>query len=94
MPNYVTKQLVKYDHKPPKCHQACPYKPNPVKYGKHSQELNQWEESPLLGETKKKFVQQVVDSFLYYARAVNMTIPVALSDIAADSVKPTEKTLQ
>ena len=40
MPNYVTKQLVKYNHKPPKRYQAYPFELDPVKYGKKSQELN------------------------------------------------------
>ena len=39
MPGYVNKQLVKYKHPPPKRQQDCPYKPNPIKYGKQSDEV-------------------------------------------------------
>ena len=41
---------------------------------------------------ENKFVQQVVGSFLYYARAVDPTILMALSDIATQQNKPTENT--
>ena len=39
-------------------------------------------------------IQQVVGSFLYYARAVDLTILVALNDIATESANPTERTMQ
>ena len=39
-------------------------------------------------------MQQVVGSFLYYARAVDMTILHALSEIASQQANPTEKTIQ
>ena len=51
-------------------------------------------ESKALDKEGKLRVQQVVGSFLYYARAVDMTILHALNSIAADSSKPTERTME
>jgi hypothetical protein len=94
MPNYVQKQLVKYRHNAPKRPQYCPYEPAPVQYGRKSQELPVEEESKLLDKEGKLRVQQVISSFLYYARAVDMTILHALNSIAAESSKPTERTME
>ena len=94
MPGYVEKQLTKYRHKAPSKRQYCPYEPNPIKYGKQSNEIKQEPESPALEKEEKKYIQQVIGSFLYYARAVDMTILQALSEIAAQQSKPTEKTMQ
>jgi len=40
-----------------------------------------------------KRIQQIVGSILYYARAVDMTVLMALSSIAVEQTKATEKTL-
>ena len=42
----------------------------------------------------KKYVQQVVGKFQYYVRAVDLTIQQALSAIAEEQSKPTERTLE
>ena len=95
MPNYVHKQLLRYyKQEPPKRPQDCPYEPNPIKYGKNSDKLEPEEQSPFLGKADKKYIQQVIGSFLYYARAIDMTILMALSAIAAEQSKPTERTMQ
>ena len=94
MPNYVQKQLVKYKRARPKRPQHCPYAPNPVNYGKKSDEIIHEPESPFLDKKDKKFIQQVVGSLLYYARAVDMTILHALSEIASQQAKPTQRTME
>ena len=93
MPNYVNKNLTKYKHKKPKRPQYSPYEPAPRNYGKQSNQKLDEEESPPVGEDKKKFIQQVLGSFLYYARAVDVTILHALNAIAADQAHPTERTI-
>eukprot|EP00956_Cyclotella_meneghiniana_P010267 scaffold14174_cov46-Cyclotella_meneghiniana.AAC.3 len=52
--------------------------------------------TPLLNKNKeeKKFVQEVTGVFLYYARAVDSTMLVALSAIAAEQGAPTQNTLK
>ena len=92
MPAYVQKQLTRYDHVKPAKPQHCPYLPHPVQHGKDNQKINPVDDSTLLDADGKKYIQQVVGSFLYYARAVDPTILMALSDIATQQNKPTENT--
>ena len=94
MPNYVQKNLTKYKHEKPRRPQYCPYEPAPKKYGKAASEATDEEESPAVGEADKKFIQQVLGSFLYYARAVDLTILQALNAIAAEQAHPTKRTLK
>jgi hypothetical protein len=47
-----------------------------------------------LDEVGKKHVQQIVGSFLYYARAVDPTILMALSEISSQQTAPTENTMK
>ena len=94
MPGYTMKQLIRYTHEKPRRPQHCPYSPNPIKYGAKTQEPLPIDDSPLLGKDNIKYIQQVVGSFLYYARAVDPTILMALSLIAADQAAPTENTMK
>ena len=74
MPKYVHKQLLKYKHTTPKRKQNCPYSPNPIKYGAKIQAPTAPDESPPLSKEDHKYIQQVVGSFLFYARAIDNTI--------------------
>ena len=94
MPKYVQKQLVKYKWRTPKQPQYCPYSPKPVNYGKKLDIIIEEPESPPLTKDGKKYVQQVIGSFLYYARAVDMTILHALSKITSKKANPTKKTMK
>ena len=94
MPNYVAKQLVKYRHKAPKRRQNCPYELEPRVYGKKAQEVPKKTTIPKVSAEEKKYIQQVVGSFLYYARAVDMTILHALNSIAAEQADPTVRTMR
>jgi hypothetical protein len=94
LPNYCHKQLTKYRHKAPKRPQYCPYEPAAVQYGRKPQETSVKIESNPLDKEGKLCVQQVVGSFLHYARAVDMTMLHALNSIAADSSKPTKRTIE
>ena len=51
-------------------------------------------DSLLLGHADKKYIQQVVGRFLYYAIAVDLTILLSLSAVAAEQANPTERTMQ
>jgi hypothetical protein len=92
MPKYIMKQLTCYSHPTPLKPQHCPFAPNPVTYRRNNQAPNPTDNSPLLDNASKKCIQQVVGSFLYYARAVNPTILMALSNIATQQSAPTENT--
>ena len=92
MSGYIKKQLAKYQKLAPKKLQHCPYKPQEKKYGKAAQEPIPRDTSPLLNTSKVKRVQRVVGSILYYARAVDLSMLMALSSIASDQAKATCKT--
>ena len=94
MPNYVHKQIVRYRRKESNRKQYCPYEPKPIQYGKKSDEIVQEKDSPPVSKADEKYIRQVVGSFLYYARAVDLTILAALSDIAAEQAQPTERTMK
>ena len=46
---------------------------------------------PILPTTEIKRIQQIVGSFLYYARGVDPTIHPAINQIASNQATPTEK---
>ena len=86
------KQLTCYAHPAPDRPQHCPFLPNPITYDKDTQAPMPTDDSPLLDDASKKRIQQVVGSFLYYARAVNPTILMALSKIATQQAASSENT--
>ena len=94
MPDYVKKQLIRYGHSPPSRRQYSPYEPAPFLPGKASQELPPEDDSERLDEKGKRRIQQIVGSFLYYGRSVDLTILMALSEIAGQQANPTKKTMQ
>ncbi len=90
MPQYVIKQLNCYTLPAPDRPQHCPFLPNLITYGKDTQAPMPTDDSPLLDNAGMKHIQLVVGSFLYYARAVDSTIFMALSNIATQQATPTE----
>ena len=74
IPNYVHKQLIRYKPDPPRRPKYSPYEPKPIHYGKLSDEIVVEPDSPLLRQADKKYIQQVVGSFLYYARVVDRPV--------------------
>ena len=50
--------------------------------------------SPLLSKAEKKFVQEVIGVFLYYARAVDLTMLPALGTPATQQAAPTQNTMK
>ena len=94
MPGYVQKQLQRYKHALPLKRQNCPFSPQPKQYGSEAQRPIEPDTSPPLSEDEKKQVQRVVGSILYYARAVDLTVLMALSTIASEQSKGTQQTMQ
>ena len=93
MPDYIKKQLLKYEHIMRRI-QHCPYSPEPKKYGAEAQAPLPQDTSRKLTEKEIKQVQKIVGSILYYARAVDMTVLMALSSIAREQMKGTKRTLE
>eukprot|EP00957_Ditylum_brightwellii_P140153 10679548-Ditylum_brightwellii.AAC.1 len=50
------------------------------------------EELPIFPKNKKTRTQQILGTLLFYARAVDPTMLMALNDIAADQESPTSNT--
>ena len=94
MPNYALKQLLTYGRPSPKRAQHTQFKPKPINYGTKSGTIIHEDPGKLLGDADKKYIQQGVGSFLYYARAIDMRILLALNDIATQQAKPTESTMK
>jgi hypothetical protein len=94
MAQYVMKQLVKYGHVAPTKLQHCPYLPNAIQYGKDNQAPTPSYDSSLLDKASKKRIQQIVDSFLFYAQAVDPIIVIALSDLSSKQSAPTKNTMK
>ena len=90
MPDYVKKALKKFQHSPPASPQLAPHAWNPPKYGQRVQYALTPDSSPLLDKQHKLYVQSVVGAFLYFARAIDSTLLVALNDIAAHQARPTQ----
>jgi hypothetical protein len=86
VPAYVMKQLIKYSHVAPLKPQRCSHAPNPIKYDKDNQSPSPLDKNPCLDKVNKKCIQQIVGSFLYYARAVDPTKLMVLSKIALQQV--------
>ena len=93
MPNYVAKQLERYNHEAPSSPQYAPHLWPSKLYSKHSQLVSN-DTSDLLDKKNTKLVQSISGAFLYYGRAVDPTILPALTDIASAQSKPTQHTLQ
>jgi hypothetical protein len=93
MPGYIKKQLLKYEHIMGRV-QHCPYAPEPKKYGAKAQYPLPQDNSRKLTNNEIKQVQKNVGSILYYARAVDMTVLMALSSIAREQMKGTKRTLE
>ncbi len=93
MPGYIKMKLQEYEHIMPKKLQRCPYLPEPKKFGTEAQAPLPHDLTPKLDAKGIKRVQKIVGSILYYARAVNMMVLMALSSIAVKQTKVMEKTM-
>ncbi len=86
--------LLKFKHPPPAKPWLSPYKCLPIRYGAKSHITPDPDSLELLDASHKCRVQEIVGSLLYYARAVDNKLLVALSAIAARQAKATVATEQ
>ena len=94
MPGYIKNVLQKYKHRMPTSPQHCPYSPAPKQYGDKAQAPLPVDISPSLSAEEIKEIQRVIGSILYYARAVDITVLMALSSIAIEQSKGTTSTME
>ena len=93
MVDYIPKALTHFCHHKPCTQQHQPYphiKPN---YGAKAQYTNSGDTSPALPKEGKKFIQEVIGTFLYYERCVDSTMLAALGSLATQHANPTKNTM-
>jgi hypothetical protein len=93
MPGYIIKQLQKYKHASPQKPQHCPYAPQPKQFGSKTQRPLPPNMSPFLSNADIKHIHRIIGSILYYARAVDLTMLMALSTIPSKQSRGTELTI-
>ncbi len=71
----------------------CPCLLEPKKFGMEAQAPLPNNSTPKLDKNSIKHVQKIVGSILYYSRAVDMMVLIALSSIAVKQTKATKKTM-
>ena len=94
MPGYILKTLQKYKHIRSKRTQYSPYPAAPRTYGAAAQDPMPDDDTPEATEEEVKYIQQVVGTILYYARAVDITVLMALSTIASEQARATQTTIK
>ena len=83
MPGYVDHAIIRFKCGTPRRAQDQPFQHTVPTYGDRQQFAVAPDGTSLLEKDSKTFVQQVTGTFLYYARAVDSTILVALSALAS-----------
>jgi hypothetical protein len=92
MPGYVQAALKKYGHPAPAKPQHSPYPAALPQYGVKIQLTEPPDDSPALPPARIKRLQQIIGTFLYYARAVDPTMLMALSTLGSQQAHGTEQT--
>eukprot|EP00957_Ditylum_brightwellii_P030420 2304081-Ditylum_brightwellii.AAC.1 len=91
MPGYVLKALEKFQHEKPKFPQFAPHKWNQPAYGQKVQYATAPNASDHLNLKGQCLIQSIVGAFLYYIRAIDPTILVALNELGTQQSAPTVK---
>ena len=91
MKKYISNILIKHDHPMPLKPQLSPHKHREIQYGAKIQAAIDVDTSPPLDAKGIKQVQQIVGALLYYARAVDNKLLVALNAIGMQQLAATEE---
>ena len=94
MPGYIDNLLIKFKHPRSSKPRFSPHACLPIAYGAKTQFAPDNDTSALLPEDRKRRIQEIVGSLLYYARAVDNKLLVALSAIASRQAQATVATEQ
>jgi hypothetical protein len=93
MPGYIIKALQRFAHERSHRVQNSPYPHVQATYGAKVQYVESEEPSAPLDKVGQKYIQAVTGTLLYYSRAVDPTMLVALNAIATQQASPTERTM-
>jgi hypothetical protein len=94
MPGYIEKACIRFGHTMPDKPQRQPHPHTLPTYGATIQYAKHADQSPPATKEQQKYIQQVIGVLLYYGRAVDSTLLVALSSLASVQAAPTEHTLE
>eukprot|EP00957_Ditylum_brightwellii_P087698 6678178-Ditylum_brightwellii.AAC.1 len=92
MPGYIAAVLNKLQHPPPLQHEYALSKYTLLVYSYNPQLTPEIDTSPTLGKDKKTRVQQVLGILLFYARAVDPTLLLAINALLSQQAKPIKQT--
>jgi len=93
MPGYIEKALLRFGHEPPNKPPMQPFPHTIPLYDAKVQYDKDLDSSPPATKEEEKYIRQVVGVLLYYGRAVDSTVLVGLSSLAAAQSLPTAYTL-
>ena len=93
MPGYVDKALSRFQHPAPGKIQHSPFPWTQPTYGAKTQFTADADLSSPLAAPDIQKLQQVIGVFLYYARAIDSTMLVALGSLAAQQTTATQQTM-
>ena len=93
MPDYIANALKKLQYLQDVFPQYSPHEHHPINWTKkgETQYAREEDTSPFLSPKETLYVQSVVGTFLYYARAIDSTMLPALNQIGAQQAQPTQK---
>jgi hypothetical protein len=94
MPGYVARALQRFQHKTPTRPEHAPYEWTKPQYGAKIQLTKEEDTSPPVGPDSIKLLQEVIGVLLYYARAIDNTLLVALGSLAAAQTESTTATMK
>jgi hypothetical protein len=93
MPGYIAAALKRFGVVPSAKPTHGPMHFTPVTYGKQ-QQLVEHDDSPPASDAQARFIREVVGVFMYYARAVDITMLCPLSKLFIGQAKPTTRTYE
>ena len=94
MPDYIKRALIQFQHQAPPKPVHSPAKFEQPTYGAKIQYAKDEPESKPLSNEELLRLQQVVGTFLYYTKAVDLTMLVTISDLSQAQANSNESTLQ
>ena len=92
MPNYVTKELQKFQYPTPRRAQFAPHQWTRPNYGDTKQLETPLDTSPPIPEEQNLRNQQILGTLLYYAHGVDWTILTYLKEISEQQENQTQNT--
>ena len=93
MPNYIKKLLVRFQHQAPSNPVHSPAKFERPTHGAKVQHAKEEPESSSLSKNEVLRLQQVVGTFLNYAKATDLAMLVTISDLSQDQTNSNDQTL-